>query len=377
MKNHFIFLVFAAFIFMGQVVSIADSPKQWIRFQDEKSDLYGYKDGDGQTKIPAKFIMADAERFHNIIAVIESSDQDSPTGYYLLKNGRKIGINDLYMSGNYFDCESEGKIRFRDNKTGLVGFFDKTGKYVIPAVYSDAEPFRNNMAMVLKGAKRICPDGSEYSSGTGNCEHPRWQGGKSYLIDGENNVLIYDFKHTRDLNWFSVKLWDIKRDDPVRDSFKGANGRYYSFVNYAKEFAHWLESEFFLTRNTERLKPRLFEQVICRVDEGGWENLDRQEFLRTQSRPLLEWITRLNQKRDSYQIYDNPVGIMVLSVEDKARLKKYFNSCGRPKSWQYPAFDVEVSHPAKEGDTRVMYQARLSFLRTDDGFQLTSLSLGD
>ena len=103
------------------------------------------------------------------MAAMEENDGKF-SSYYLLKNEKKIGKDSVYVWDMVFDCESEGMIRFRDSKTDKVGFFDGKGKVTIPAIYSDALPFRNNVAVVIKDAKRTCFDGKLYRREK-PCEH--------------------------------------------------------------------------------------------------------------------------------------------------------------------------------------------------------------
>ena len=346
----------------------------WTRFQDEKSDLFGYKDETGRIRIPAKFVMADAQFFYDIIAVIEKTGKEYFQAYYLLKSGGKKGLNSLYMSGNYLDCECEGKIRFRNSTTDLVGFFDRDGNIAIPAMYSDAEPFANNMAMVLKDAQRVCLDGKPYPSDKGGCEHWRWEGGRSHLIDVKNHILIQDFKHTRHLDWFSIKITSEKPDNPLRDSFKGTNGKYYSFINFKKEFIHWLESDFFLSTDDGTLKHCLFDIIAFEKRGTPQNSLCKNKFLKDTANQVLDLTTRLKAKDISYEVHDNPVGIMLIPQNNETFYKTYFDSCQRPETRLYPAFDLVVSHCDKNLKKDLLQQDVFTFVKTEQGYRLTAFS---
>ena len=355
--------------------SFAEQYQPWQRFQDEKSDLYGFQDMNQQVKIPPKFIMVDADKFNNIIAVLEQVDKDNFQSYYLLKSGKKVGRDSLYMHGNYFDCEYEEKIRFRDKKLDRVGFFDKTGNKVIPALYSDAEPFRNNMAMVLKGAIRLCPDGEKYSPDKTNCEHWRWNGGRSYLINSKNEILINDFKHTRDLDWFSLRINEKKLDNPFRESFKGANGKYYSFVNFNNEFRHWLETDFLLSDDLHSLKINAFQKItFWNGDEKKWNSVEKDLFLKKNLKIILKSIKELKSQKLKFEIHKNPTGVMTLLSDDDF-FSRYFDSCSNPKTWQYPQFDIVITHYSKDSKKDFLFQDNFGFLKTIDGYRLINLSL--
>ena len=91
----------------------------WIRYQDKDSERRGYQDAKGRIRIPAKFEWATAGSFYHIMAL---SEEDRPYSYYLLKNGRKAGVDSVYEFDNNFDCEREGKVLFRDKKSENEGF---------------------------------------------------------------------------------------------------------------------------------------------------------------------------------------------------------------------------------------------------------------
>ena len=161
MKNivQLFFVVFSFFCF-GQEKNL------WYPFFLENSNTMGFKDKEGKVMIEPKFFAPlSTGNFNNIYAVNEIDGDE----YYLLKNGKKIGIDSVY----YFDTEAayerEEKIRFRDKKTDRVGFFDKKGIVIIPAIYNEAENFYNDLAIVYKDGKRWCYDNN--SEERKNCEH--------------------------------------------------------------------------------------------------------------------------------------------------------------------------------------------------------------
>ena len=135
------------------VVLVANEP--WFAFTDEtEKELIGYKDKNGTVKIEPRFIsFIIAQRFDNIMAVIEDKNETYEQ-YYLLKSGKKVGHNTLYISDNTPDCESEGYIRFEDKKSELIGMFNSKGEVAIPAQYNALRPMHNGLIVALKGAKK-------------------------------------------------------------------------------------------------------------------------------------------------------------------------------------------------------------------------------
>ncbi len=110
---------------------IAQENTLWYRFDDNKTDLIGFKDANQNIKIKPKFLpFVRANQFDKIIAVAESRG-DSDAYYYLTKTGKTVGIDKLHFFDNGVDCESEGFIRFRDHKIDKVGLFDGDGSIAI------------------------------------------------------------------------------------------------------------------------------------------------------------------------------------------------------------------------------------------------------
>ncbi|ABW66596.1 WG repeat-containing protein [Desulfosudis oleivorans] len=343
----------------------------WTLFLDEQTGLYGYRDAKGEIKIPAKFIMAGSQEFNHITAVVEQIGEDGFQDYYLLKTGEKVGTGCLYLWDNTPDCECEGKIRFRDPETDRVGFFDANGRVVIPAEYSDARPFRNNLAVVLKDAVRVCPDGTPWSADSGPCEHWQWQRGRVLLIDPENRVVVEDFPQTGRFDWFSLRFSEAADPDPLRESFKATDGRYISFVNFEKEFAHWLASAFLVSDTPDALGRCAFDEITYwEEDAGQWRQEEKDRFLEKAGGRMLQVIGQIRSGALEYEVHNTP-GLNPFIFQGD-RYAAYFDTCGNPMDWKYPVFDLVVSYRDKV-DGKISHQDVFEFLRTVDGvYQLVS-----
>jgi hypothetical protein len=348
----------------------------WTLFLDEQTGLYGYRDAGGTIKIPPKFIMAGAHEFHNIVAVVEQTGEKNFPGYYLLKTGKKVGIGNLYLRDNSPDCESEGKIRFRDAKTDSVGFFDNRGRVVIPAHYSDARPFRNNLAMVLKGAERVCPDGAPWSADNGTCEHWQWRGGRMFLINARNQVMIEDFPYTGSLDWCSLHVTDTRHPAPQRDSFKATDGRYWSFINVEKEFRHWFESTFLPSDTTDALEKCAFDEITYWAEDAGeWKQEHKDRFLKNAGPVLLQVIGRVRNGTLDYALHKNPLGLNRF-IFHGSRYAAYFDTCRNSIDWQHPVFELVVSYHDENAGGTISHQDVFEFLRTADGvYRLISVCM--
>ena len=175
--KRYLVLFLSSFIFLDSIGAQTSEP--WVWFSDS-TKLYGFKDLHGNIKVPAIYegrFMSTPDTFYNIIAVSEKTKQ-----YYLLKNGKKVGLDSVYTFDWEYDCEQEGKIRFRNNKLNLVGFLDKNGVPIVPAIYSYASPFRNGLSLACYGASLKCVDERE-DGDTSNCEHYAWIGGVRRIIN--------------------------------------------------------------------------------------------------------------------------------------------------------------------------------------------------
>jgi hypothetical protein len=90
----------------------AQSTEPWTQFSIHTKEgyIYGYKDANGRLRIPAKFgSFTNAQKFNNIMAVGESK---SYRQYYLLKNGRTVGRDSVYMFDYTPDCKTKAKSDF-------------------------------------------------------------------------------------------------------------------------------------------------------------------------------------------------------------------------------------------------------------------------
>lgn len=175
-------------------MTFAQSNDIWTAFPNKDTTLTGFKDKNGVIKIEPKFNgFTIARKFENIIAVTEE-ESGNWKSYYLTKQGKIVGRDSLYVFDNGPDCENEGFIRFTDRKTDKMGIFNAEGKIVIPAEYSALTKVKNGIISVLKDAKKQ-QDG----------EHFFWAGGKEFLIDINNKILVEDFAYNDDLNFYSLE----------------------------------------------------------------------------------------------------------------------------------------------------------------------------
>ena len=351
---------------------MAQNDSTWRAFFAEDGYTRGFKNEKGEVMIPPKFTgFTWAKKFKNIIAVMEDTHIES--AYYLLKDGTKVGKDSLYIWDMAADCESDGMIRFRDPKTDKVGFFDSEGKVSIPALYADALPFYNGVAVVYDG-ERVCEDGTKYSKNK-YCEH--WmlsENTNTLLIDKNNNILIDDFKYSNSLDLYSIKKNDTTAL-PHRLIQVGTNNNYYSFNNYEKQFENWLEgliNKIEIRKHElhplERLIHESMPIIYVRNTEviGSMRKVKSKPFIESNSAYLTTTFIALQNEDADFFISLSGLDPYIWNESD---YEKYFDDCGEALETKHPVLSI-ISNK-NEGEEN--YQEIFKFLKTNEGFKLISV----
>lgn len=348
MKNSLIIL----FLLANINFLFAQEENNWVKFEDEKTYLIGYKDLKGEVKIKPKFtFITNAEIFKNIIPVFEEMNLN-PDGnskmkqYYLLKNVKQIGLDSLYVSDTTLDCENENKIRFWDYKTDKVGFFDGSGKITIPAIYDDAKPFYNGFSVVITEGKRMCWNGSGVSSKENTCEGWSWKGNVK-IINDKNEVLAENIplEKLNAIDWFSVKKNSKETDENYID-FNSGNGDVYSFLNYEREFKNWLCNQFLDDITLTSLIRFLSDEIHFDVNEilddeseirhknASWKQEKKEKFLEDHKEYFLKIINLF--KNHNIEIYEGTTPMLFRYNKNP----EYFSDCGEYQNIKFPYFKV-------------------------------------
>lgn len=349
-----ILILFISFLF--NTLAFSQSNDIWTAFPNKDTTLTGFKNKNGVIKIEPKFTgFTIARKFENIIAVTEEKNGNWKN-YYLTKQGKIVGRDSLYVFDNGPDCENEGFIRFTDRKTDKMGVFNAEGKIAIPAEYSALTKVRNGMITVLKDAKKQ-QDG----------EHFFWQGGKEFLIDINNRVLIENFSYNDDLNFYSLEKSKEPSKDPTRDSFLGVDGQYYSFINFDKEFKYWLENTLLKDLSKANLEQHSFDKITYWKEPDGWINGSKTKFINQNHTYLKLKLQELKNPKTDYFISSDGLNQFIFESDE---YDIYFNNCNESKDWIYPTMDI-VINPKKQTDRG---QDHFEFLRTENGYKLISVS---
>jgi hypothetical protein len=364
-------------------LSFGQTQDIWVRFYDTTTEQSGYKDLKGNITIPAKIkAYTRADSFYNIIAVYEKADSLYKS-YYMLKDGRRVGQDSVFMFDFTVDCESEGKIIFYDKKKDRVGFFDKNGIAIIPAIYNYVTPFRNGIAIAHRNAKRKC---WEEGGDTTNCEHLGWEGGEMILINDKNEVLADSLNiDLSSINWYSKKENTSSIDTSIYVSIKGRDNITYSFIDFDKEFKKWFGKTFIPTIRSKNgtLKNLLFAEITYSSTKNGWTSLDKNEFLKLFPYALTSARFQTSKLKELSISEETTSSFM---TESKL-FTKYYDACGEHNRYRFPAFDVMMTYYKKRlkplsdiqsgfyKDYEINYQEHFLFLRTEEGYKLLQVSL--
>lgn len=345
----------------------------WYSYYDKKTELTGYKDAQGKIKIPAKFsLFTHTGVLRNIVPVNEQASNNKFTNYYLLKNGKKVGKDSLYVWDFTTDCESEEKIRFYDKKTDNVGFFNKNGKVVIPAVYNSAQPFYNGLALTIRNGKRMCYENKPYDAAN-PCEHWFWNG-TTAIINTKNQILVDNLQDDAiwHMNFYSLKVVNQPLDTAIYVNLKGVNGQYYSFIDYDKEFKHWFYKSYLPKLNAGSLKANTFSKVMVdeRHKKSGDKPLALATFTNRYSALVFKKMQAIKQgKRSAYISHED---LYALSY-DNAVFKPYYTDCGMPNKERYPVYSV-LTETINKNKT-LNSQESFIFLRTAKGYKLIGMTI--
>jgi hypothetical protein len=345
----------------------------WHSYYDKKTELTGYKNAQGKIKVPAKFsLITHTGIFRNIVPVSEEVSKDKFAYYYLLKNGKKVGKDSLYIWDFTTDCESEEKIRFYDKKTDKVGFFDRNGKVVIPAVYNSVQPFYNGLALTIRNGKRMCYDNKPYDEAN-PCEHSFWNG-TTAIINTKNQILVDSLQDDaiRHLNFYSLKVGSQPLDTAIYVNLKGVDGQYYSFIDYEKEFKQWFYQTYLASLNKGNLQANTFSKVMVGI--GHKKTSDRPMpsalFIKRCSALLLQKMQAI--KRHPGSAYIGREDLYSLLYED-AVFRPYYTDCGMPNNQRYPVYSVIFD--TYDNHTKTNNQESFIFLRTANGYKLIGMRL--
>ncbi len=144
--------------------------------EDPDSDLWGYVTASGEVVIPPHYVLATEFTTKGIAAIV---DED---GWAWIDDQGTVLLRP-FIFDNGPDDFSEGLSRFVEK--GKIGFFDTSGKVVIPARFTFANPFQDGCAAFCEGCIKVM-----YG------EHYAYEGGAWGCIDRTGTVVVPPGKDT-------------------------------------------------------------------------------------------------------------------------------------------------------------------------------------
>lgn len=375
MKSILIFLSLC----LGFFHSDGQSDSAWIMYIDKPTELIGYKNYKGEIKIEPKFTFLTQQKiFKNIMPVYEKirNSENETLKYYLLKNGKKVGKDSLYVGEYFLDCENENRIRFRDPITEKVGFFDENGQVVIPALFNEATSFHNGLALITRDGKKTCRDGREYSK-ENPCEHWSWIG-INQLINEKNEVLLDSINpgEFENINFYSLQI-NPEIIKPGFSTFKSAKGNIYAFMDYKKEFEHWFFSIFLKNKAPDALAEYLFPEMTISKEgslkskelnnpkylDYAWTVDDGKTVLKENAEIIYNILNKINNKEYITTVSKSSSPILL----DEVKYHEYFSDCGDYLLMKYPYFEITITN------NNGLVLNGLGFIRTTEGYKLLEI----
>lgn len=357
-------IILTYLIFLCGTISFPQQSDFWTAFLDENEEIFGFKDCNGLIVVQPKFSSFSFVNKLEHIFIASEEINDELDIYYLTKSGREFGRDSLYLFDNTPDCESEGFIRFRDNKTDKVGLFNRNGDVVIPAIYNELTEANNGLVVALKDAEKKFGEEHQHSG----CNHFSWIGGQSMLIDTNNRVIIENFADGLMLDLYSRQVHDEIIESPNRNFFTGVDGKIHSFINYEKDFSFWLQRSLLDNFSEENLIRVSYDWLTFWEDERGWTNEPANKFIENNFTLIKDRLSSIQNPGQEYFVFIDGLNS---GIFDSEKFKIYFNNCGQPLSGKYPVFNVVITHR----DEKDFYQDHFDFLKTDNGYRLISLTI--
>lgn len=368
MKIKFSILLSVAILFYS--MANGQSKNNWYGFRDKKTNLVGFKDSKGNIRIPAIYgEFTSSSVFADIVPVYEEKTKQN---YYLLKSGKKIGLDSLYVWDYTYDRENENKIMFRDKQTDKVGFFYKDGKIVIPAVYDDALPFHNGLALVVHDGKRTCLDGSSYQDAK-PCENWSWRGINA-LIDSHNQIIAdnINVSEIQNIDWLTLKITNSIPDTTLYTSFKASTGKFYSFLNYKKEFRVWFYKNYLTDLNYQRLSASCYKEltVEAHFKDRVRKYYSKSAFLKRYQQLMIEMMKNIKANKLEVNIFKENINDYIYNGKN---FSVFYTNDGEPNNQRYPVFNVVTTYYT--GNKKLDHQDQFLFIRINNSYKLIGLAL--
>ncbi|MEN9355086.1 MAG: hypothetical protein RL318_2411 [Fibrobacterota bacterium] len=348
----------------------------WQLFQDSRTGNLGYKDSSGRITVPAILGQpTSARRFHHVVAAFEADTSDTPNRSltcFLRRDGSSFGHDSVPLLSDFTPpCESEGTILFQDPASRRFGYFDSTGRVLIPARFMDAGDFHGGHAVVLPEGKRLCGDGKEWSARNA-CEHWTWSGVRQ-LIDRTGNTVVDSFNLPLEAvpDWRRIRR-TATEPDTTRLRLRTVTGDILSLPDHLREFKAWFAVALprMRTQGADRrdFLPLLYvaphrdwqSARIAKAREGTWPMTNPVKFLAADDKRFRRFLSGLDRKPARLDISTGSgfLHAAELGLQD---------DCGNPDPVDHPVFEVRSLDPGG------LILRSIFFVRTPQGFRIAEV----
>ena len=339
----------------------AQFSERWFRFYNRDSTLVGFKNAEGKVAVAPRFNPQSAwGAFENIIGVLEKRD-GKYLSFYLTKSGKEVGRDSVYSFDFQSDYEQEGFIRFHDRKIDKVGLLNRFGDIVIPAIYNNMSRVNNGLVTARSGAKKVSSEDGD---------HHYWKNGKEILIDTNNKVLIENFRYDQNINLFSLIISNKPHSDAIRKSFRAKDGTYYSFIDYEKEFLSWLKTNVLNDYSQEKLDLACFDSIACYTRDSGWVNESKNSYLSNNYDLIINKFLQIKRTNCKYGIHTYKLERHIFNSPE---FRTYYDGRNESKE-KYPLLSLVFNYNEMTPQHK---QDVFSFLRTDEGYKMISVSISN
>jgi hypothetical protein len=336
----------------------------WTVFGNKKEEEFGFKNHNGKIKIQPKFRFISAVKHFDYVFIASETKDEKINVYYSTKSGKSFGKDSVYFWDNTPDCESEGFIRFRDDKAEKVGMFNRNGEVVIPAIYNELSQAKNGLVIALIDAKKKKWDEHDHLG----CNHFSWTGGKTLLIDTTNKTIIENFSDSLHLDIYSHLRQKKIEETLNREHFLGIDGEIHSFVHYKKDFLLWLNSAILDKFTLENLKKSSTANLTFWKKGKGWVSKLSSTILEKNFVLIKDRLSKIQNTEQDFFISVDGLNQEIFNGKE---FEIYFNNCGQPLIEKYPVMNIVISQ--KNGNEII--QDHFDFLKTEKGYKLISLTI--
>lgn len=180
--------------------------------------------------------------------------------------------------------------------------------------------------------------------------------------------MIENFHYDENINFFSLVISEQSNKSSIRQNFKAKDGKYYSFINFDKEFKAWLKDSLLNNLSKRSLIKFSYNRIVFWDKQKHWVNETKQHFADSNFEMINSKLAELNSLGCDYSVFTEGLNPYIYNSKE---FEKYFDNCGASKDWIYPVKNIVISHKIDKD----ILQDQFQFLRTSNGYKLIEASI--